>query len=359
MTPLHALQRAHRPLLIYGWGIHLARAESEAIKVAMRLGMPYATTWGAADLDSPLCIGNFGTHGMKHVNWAIWEADWIMAVGTRLDTKAVGKCNQWTKAEVWMVDIDQAELDKYPHFIGIRQEAKEFLSHQLALIDVVEANNGFFPNFTEWRKTIDSAKDRYPAIPTKGNSVEAYRIIERLSDALLPDDIIVSDTGCALAWFMQAFRFSGQRFFHAFNNTPMGSGLPMAIGAAFASGRRVILITGDGGLGVSIGELAVVARHNLPIKILLFNNKGHAMCRQTQREWLDGRYPATSFAGGLATPNFRAIAQAFWIENPNTVEKALALEGAAFFEFAVDPNAEVIPKAIYDVPNFQEEECTL
>lgn len=98
----------------------------------------------------------------------------------------------------------------------------------------------------------------------------------------------------------------------------MGYGLPAAVGAAFASGKRVILITGDGGLAVNITELATIARHSLPIKVLLFNNRGHAMCRQTQRQWLNGEYPSTSYEGGLACPNYRAVAEAYGLQSFST-----------------------------------------
>ena len=79
----------------------------------------------------------------------------------------------------------------------------------------------------------------------------------------------------------------------------MGYGLPAAIGAHYATGGRVILISGDGSLMMSVGELATIANKQLPIQIYMFNNQGHGMCRQTQREWLGSTYPSTSIEGGL------------------------------------------------------------
>jgi acetolactate synthase-1/2/3 large subunit len=116
--------------------------------------------------------------------------------------------------------------------------------------------------------------------------INPYELMKDIAKWTTAEDIIVSDTGCALGWVMQGFPFKGERFLHAFNMTPMGYGLPAAIGAHFATGRRVVLITGDGSIMMSLPELATISRWNLPIKIILLNNGGHAMCRQTQRQWL-------------------------------------------------------------------------
>ncbi len=305
-----------RPVLILGWGIHLAGAEKEAIAFAERTGIPVCLTWGAADLlphDHPLRIGTFGTHGNKFSNLAIQNADFVVSVGSRLDTKATGfpVSSFAPNAKLVMCDIDHAEIDKFKelgrHVEGFCCDAKRFFGLG------VRKGIGYRP---EWLSQIEEWKKRFPAVNREWRTepgINPYAFVEKLSDYLDPDDVIVSDTGCPLAWMMQAFKFKGQRFLHAFNNTPMGYGLPAATGAALASGRRTILVTGDGGLSVNITEMATIARHVLPIKIILFNNRGHAMCRQTQRQWLGGDYPSTSYEGGLATPNFTDIAEAYGI----------------------------------------------
>lgn len=324
---------AQRPVIIFGWGIHLAGAEKEAIAFAERTGIPVCLTWGAADLMShnhPLRIGTFGTHGNKFANLAIQNADLVISVGSRLDTKATGfpVSSFASKAKLIMVDIDHAEIDKFKELgrevTGVCCDAKRFLTMG------VKQGIGRRP---EWIDKIAAWKAKYPV-----SSEHPYLRVERLSKYLKPDDVIVSDTGCSLAWMMQAFKFTGQRFIHAFNQTPMGYGLPAAVGAAFATGKRIVLITGDGGLGVNIAELATVDRHNLNIKIVLFNNRGHAMCRQTQRQWLNGEYPSTSYKGGLATPDFRAITEAYGFEVEESMYELFAFDGPAFLEIEIDPS---------------------
>jgi acetolactate synthase-1/2/3 large subunit len=307
----------NRPILILGAGIQGCR--QEAIAFAERNYLPVCLTWGAADLmpwDHPLRVGTFGTHGNRYANFAIQNADFVLSMGSRLDTKATGSpvSSFAPKARVVMVDIDPTEIQKFKQLgrevQGIVCDAKDFAKYGT----VVRGN-------PEWLAKINGWKSRYPQVRPEHRiemKINPYAFIEKLSDYLSPDDVIVSDTGCSLGWMMQAFKFNGQRFIHAFNNTPMGYGLPAAVGSAFATGSRVVLVVGDGGLSVNITELATVARHFLPLKIILFNNRGHAMCRQTQRQWLNGEYPATSYEGGLACPNYRAIAQAYGLQTFST-----------------------------------------
>lgn len=339
---------AKRPLLIFGWGIHAAHAEAEAVAFANRLGIPVICTWGAADLfheSNPLYIGTFGTHGCRPANFALQNCDIALSIGSRLDTKATGSpaSDFARKASVYMVDIDQHEIDKFYRLgrevTGICEDAKEFLTKNKMLPCVQP----------RWLDRINDWKRKYPIVLPEYAHDNPYRFVDRLSDLLKPDDIIVSDTGCPVGWMMQAFRFRGQRFYHAWNNTPMGYGLPAAIGAAFASRNRVVLITGDGGLAVNVTELATLARHNLNVKIILFNNRGHAMCRQTQRTWLGGVYPSTSYEGGLATPDFEAVARAYEIKCWDTLELTLDADNEpAFYEFNVSLDEQITPQVKAD-----------
>jgi acetolactate synthase-1/2/3 large subunit len=349
-----------RPLFLFGYGVRSAQAAEEAVHLVHRTGVPAVCTWGAADFfrhDDPLYIGTFGTHGVRYANFAVQNADLIVSIGSRLDTKATGSpvSSFAPKADVVMVDIDKTEIAKFSklgrYVDGVCQDAKEFINEFDAT----------FSDCSEWKRTIRGWKERYPAVLPEWREwekVHPYVFVDELTDELREDDLIVSDTGCPLGWFMQAFRFKGQRFFHAMNNTPMGYGLPAAIGAAI-DGRRVIVATGDGGLMVNVGELATLERHNLNIKIILFNNLGHSMCRATQRQWLGGEYPATSYEGGLATPNFQGIAKAhgfepYWAQRSdaamNLVRRMLERDGPGFLELAVDRDIAVLPQARFGFP---------
>lgn len=367
---IDALRNARRPVLVFGWGIHLSKAEAEARELAQITGAPVALTWAALDLlahDNPLTVGGFGTHGVRYANFAVQNADLILSVGSRLDTKATGSppSSFAREAKMIMVDIDPAETGKFGHLgrtidIAINADARVFLQEMIRA-----ARGAKFPDLTAWRERIAAWKARYPAcLPEyeRERVVNPYWFVKQLAAQLVDDEVIVSDTGCALAWMMQAFEFKDkQRFFHAFNNTPMGYGLPGAIGACFARpGKRVVLITGDGSLQTSIFELATLVRNRLPIKIFLLNNRGHGMVRQTQDMWLGGNHYATSIDGGLASPDFVAVAGAYGIpadslklnrDIPEKLSKALSSAGPALLNIEIDESSRVEPQVKYGRPN--------
>lgn len=327
-----------------------------------RLGVPCVTTWGAADIMAghPLFVGTWGTHGVRAANFAVQNADVVVAIGTRLDTKATGSpaASFASKASLFMVDIDAAELSKMSKIgrdcVAIKADAKQYMQKYVQITG----------DFTEWLLKISTWKNAYPAILPEYGPENPYRIMEELGRYLTPDDVVVSDTGCPLAWAMQTIPFKG-RFIHAFNQTPMGYGLGAAIGAACEHWGRVVLLTGDGGLSECITELATIRKHNLNIKIILFNNRGHAMCRQTQKQWLGGVYHGTS-EKDLATPDFRAIASAYDIRIADSLFYLFTdnhiLQRPAFLEINIDREQGVVPqvrfgKSIEDAdPAIPEEE---
>ena len=341
---------AKRPVIALGWGVHLAGARKEARDLVTRLGVPCVTTWGGADImvGHPLYVGTWGTHGVRAANFAVQNADLVVAIGTRLDTKATGSpaSSFAPKAELTMVDVDENELAKMAkigrHCITVQSDAKEYMR----TLEIAG-------DFSEWVEKIEGWKRDYPAILPEYGPQSPYRIMEELGKYLTPDDMVVSDTGCPLAWAMQTLPFKG-RFIHSFNQTPMGYGLPAAIGAAGAHPGRVVLLVGDGGLSETINELATVAKHNLNIKIILFNNRGHAMCRQTQKQWLGGVYHGTSDKD-LATPDFEQIAYAYGIGISLSIQMLMddkwtgenlkdKWAGPEFLEITIDPEQGVSPQ---------------
>jgi acetolactate synthase-1/2/3 large subunit len=327
------LESAARPVLVLGWGVRLAGAEREARCLAETLKVPVLTTWATRDL-YPGAVGAFGTHGTKAANLVVQNADYILSIGSRLDTKATSTPASLfaPKAKIVMVDIDGAEVAKMPKVgralhRGVVADAKAFLRAMLRVCQRADC--------TKWNSTVQAWRAMYPASSQREGP---YAAVRELAQHVSRDDVIVSDTGNTLGWMMQGYPFKGERFIHAFNNTPMGYGLPAALGAAFATGRRVVLVTGDGGLAVNVGEFATLARHELPIKIVLFNNRGHSMCRVTQRQWLGGEYPATSYEGGLACPDFKAVAEGFDIPVRYDFKELFVDDKAGFLELKISPD---------------------
>lgn len=370
---LHALRSAERPVLVCGAGVRLAGAGAEARELARFLGIPVAPTWAARDqfaADDPgvLCVGGFGTHGTRAANFAVQNADWILSIGSRLDSKATGtpRAHFARVAQIFMVDIDPAEIAKFKEdlgriFMGAQADAKLFLSGAL----YIAQNEGPWPDFEAWRARCRGWLARYPACRPEYEAEEGinpYVLVKRLSERCKPGEIIASDTGLSLAWMMQGFEFKdGQQFIHAFNQTPMGYGLPAAIGAAFARpGQRVVLVSGDGGFMLNMQELALLPYHKLPIKIVLINNGGHAMCRQTQEQWLGGKYYSTSTDHGLAFPDFLEVTRAHGLCAGRVrlnagidagLEWLFADANPALLEVCVPRGHRLVPQVQYGKPN--------
>lgn len=329
------INNAKRPVIILGWGIRLAKADHEAIELISKLGFPVAPTWAMAGIlpsSHPLMIGTFGTHGTRYANFAVQNADLILAIGTRLDTKATGSPMTVfaREAKKIVVDIDPAELGKFKKFklridLPIKSDAKYF-------INLLNQKNIIKNDISSWTEQIAKWKKKFPiCLPAyfKEKKVNPYAFSRILSESCKEDDILILDTGSTLVWMMQAFEFKkGQRAFHDWNNTAMGWALPASIGACFAlKGKQIVCVTGDGALQMNIQELATVIRHKLPIKIFLVNNHGYSMIRQTQDQWMCSKYLASDIRGGLAFPDFEKVAKAYGFRVMTIKKNALLHKG--------------------------------
>ena len=164
----------------------------------------------------------------------------------------------------------------------------------------------------QWRMLFDNIDNEYRE-KLAGGKINPYRFFNSLSRLVTSPANIFFDTGCSIAWGMQSMQLNrGTRLFHDFNNTAMGWALPAAIASAICEPeRKSICITGDGSLMMSLHELAVVKRYGLPIKVFVINNGGYSMIQQTQDQWLNSRYVASSYDGGLAFPEYRSLAKSF------------------------------------------------
>jgi acetolactate synthase-1/2/3 large subunit len=366
------LRLAKRPVLVLGFGVRLASATSLAWELINRLGIPVCPSWAAADMipaNHPLLASTFGTHGTRLGNFTVQNADLILAIGARLSTRETGSPLSWwaREASTIIVDIDGSELGKFPIFgkpldLAIESDAKVFIEALLAVL-----TNEDLPDSREWVEQIGRWREQYPVcLPAYRGEVATnpYVFVEMMSRHLQDDEVIVVDTGCAVAWMMQGFKFkAGQRLLHAFNNTPMGYGLPGAIGAAFALGgkRRVICVTGDGSLMMNMQELATVKHHQLPIKLFLINNGGYSMVQQTQDQWLGGKYYASSSGkeGGLSFPDFNLLARSCGLDvteiyDNKDVEQVIAhtlqLPGPVICNVHIASDARVIPQCKFGYP---------
>ena len=157
----------------------------------------------------------------------------------------------------------------------------------------------------------------YTPVPTdEAGYVDAHHFVSLLSNVLAEDEIIFVDTGGNLTWTCNNILVkANQRIISAWNFTPMGYSIPASIGgSAAAPGRPITCIIGDGGLQLCLGELATIVRHQLPIKVVLFNNHSHGIQKQTLETWLDGNYAGVDPDSGLGLTDFPNVAKAIGLK---------------------------------------------
>lgn len=358
---------ARRPVLVLGWGVRASGSADVAREVMHTLGAPVLTSWAVKDMidaDEPLLAGTFGTHGVRTGNFAVQNADLVISIGARLSTHETGTpLSSWARqAKIAVVDIDPTELGKFAAFgkpldVAITADARTFLETFLNRLTIAS-----LPDYGAWRDRITNWRRTYPVVRQgpPAETVDPYAFMQALAQAMPDDEHVFVDTGCSVAWMMQALPVSrGVRLFHDYNNTAMGWALPAAIGGALALGRPVTCVSGDGSLMMNLQELATVMRHSLPIKLFVINNDGYAMVQQTQEQWLGGDYVGTSRAGGLGFPDFAALAAAFDLpamtvatraEAPAAIAAAYARPGPLLIDVRVPDTERVTPQCKFGYP---------
>lgn len=353
---LKLMSKAKRPVLIVGNGVRLSGAEIQFVKFADKLNWPILPSWGFADFIHKNRIELFGVYGNRGANYTVQNSDLILAIGTRLDTRMTGSNpKQFAReAKKIIVDIDRQELNKgvvVPD-IAVNVDAKYFLNSILKL----KIENNIDKN---WLKTCKAWRDEYPILTNKDleiGEINPYNFSRILSQESKSGDIVIAECGGNLSWLMQAWEFKkGQKLFSSFGNSPMGYGLPAAIGATLAANKTIICTVGDGGVQLNIQELQTVVNYNLPIKLFIYNNDGFGIIRQFQDLYMEGRHVATC----EPIPDFEKIGNAYGIksikiEKINTmrqlIREALDFNGPVIVEVMMNPKSIIEPRAIFGKP---------
>ncbi|WP_455155824.1 thiamine pyrophosphate-binding protein [Selenomonas noxia] len=352
---------AKRPVLLAGNGVKAAGAEAALHKLREKTGIPTLLTWKTIDMlgfDDPQYFGTPGGMGHRYANFVLQNADLLLVLGSRLDSSltAWNHRNFAPHAKKIVIDIDPAETDKLDMDIAVRIDGD--LAEVLPLLGAQDyVMHGDLP---AWQAYCARIKEKYPAVTqemrAEDDYVDAHVFIDELSRQLTADDIIVPESsGAAGEITYQALRVKrGQRVKNAAGLGSMGFGVPYAMGACLAGGkRRTVLIDGDGAFQLNIQELATIVRQNLPIKMFLWMNGGYASIMGTQRNFFEGRYVAADEASGLAVPDIGALAAAygfrvFHMDHAKALQSAmaetLAAEGPALCLVRVSPFATASPR---------------
>ena len=347
------INSAKKPLIIWGQGIILSKAEVELKALVEKAGIPAAwTIMGASALPTshPLNIGMVGMHGNYAPNILTNDCDVLIAIGMRFDDRVTGKLDEYAKqAKIIHLEIDPAEVDKnIKTDVAVLGDAKQNL---IELLPQVDANS-----HPEWLKKFkDLYEIEYNKVikndlyPTK-EGLTMGEVLKEINAQTKGEAAIVSDVG---QHQMIACRYAN------FNVTKsnitsgglgtMGFALPAAIGAKMAAPEReVIAVIGDGGYQMTIQELGTIFQNKLPVKIVVLNNEFLGMVRQWQQLFFEKRYASTV----MANPNFVAIAKGYYIEAKKVtkreglaaaVKEMIDSDGPYFLEVCVEKEGNVFP----------------
>jgi len=351
-----AIERAEKPLLLFGGGVIKADASETARAFATEHGIPVVTTMpgiGSFPEDHDLCLSWAGMHGTGYANMAITHTDLLIAVGTRFDDRLTGGVETFApEAEVVHVDIDPAEISKNVH------AEYPLVGDAGRVIDQLDATMERSPDAREWREQCLQWKEEYPmdyAAP-EDEPLKPQFVVEAFDAATDDDTIVTTGVGQHQMWASQYWTFTEPRTWVSSHGLgTMGYGLPSAIGARLAADqmgdedRDVICFDGDASFLMTMQELAVAVRENLDVTVAILNNEYIGMVRQWQDAFYERRRMAAEYNW---CPEFDMIAEAFgargwrvddYDEVAPTIEEALDYDGPSVIDFHVDPAENVYP----------------
>jgi acetolactate synthase-1/2/3 large subunit len=321
-----AMEKAQKPLIYAGGGVIAAKAWDEVIELSNTISAPIVTSLmgkGISDSKNPLYLGMIGMHGLPSANLATSNADLIIAVGARFGDRVTGQTEKFAKqAKIIHIDIDPAEIGKNISFdIPIVGDVKLVLQDILSRVQPMSHD--------AWLEKIEAYKDRNIAIQKKSvdNHLTAWHVLTRLGELVGDNAIITTDVGHH-QMFAAQFYDAGRpgAFLTSGGLGTMGYGLPAALGAQMAAPNDlVICLTGDGSFQMNLNEMATIKAHNLPVKIILFNNSCLALVRQLQHTYCHDNFFAVDMLGN---PDFLRLAEAYGfdsyrIESPYDVDATL------------------------------------
>jgi acetolactate synthase-1/2/3 large subunit len=350
-----AMANASRPVMYTGGGVVNANASEELRELCTSDRFPVTSTvmgLGAFPAPHEQWLGMLGMHGTRTANYAMDNADLIVAIGARFDDRITGKLSEFApRAKFIHIDIDPAEISKnVPAHIPIVGDAKQVLEKLSKEYRALQTDPG---RLDEWWKQIDAWQKEYPLgyEPGEGAEIKPQFMIEAMYRATGGDAIITSDVGQHQMWCAQYFHFNKpRRWINSGGLGTMGFGLPAAIGAKVACpDDQVVCLAGDGSLVMTCQELATCVHHDIPVKVFLMNNGYMGMVRQWQELFWDERYSSVAMG---PSPDWVKLAEAFGAtgmrcEDDADLEemmgKALEIDGPVLVDVRVSPKENCYP----------------
>jgi acetolactate synthase-1/2/3 large subunit len=350
-----AMAAARRPVIYAGGGVVAAEAARELTELATADRFPVTCTLmglGAFPAPHEQWLGMLGMHGTRAANYAMDEADLIIAIGARFDDRITGKLSEFApRAKFVHIDVDPAEISKnIPAHIPIVGDAKNILAKLVPEYRAQEADRS---RLDEWWQRIDGWRERHPLGYEDSTDAEIrpQRMVQALYEATGGDAIVTSDVGQHQMWAAQYWHFAKpRRWINSGGLGTMGFGLPAAMGAKVGCpDETVVCIAGDGSVQMNMQELATCAQDGIAIKVFIMNNGYLGMVRQWQELFWDNRYSHVDMGN---YPDFVKLADAYGATGMRFTDKstlvddmrtALDTEGPVLVDVRVTREENVYP----------------
>ncbi len=350
------LAESKRPLIYAGGGVINAGAAPQLREFAEEFGIPVVTTLmgiGAVDTTHSLSMRMLGMHGAAFANYAVDDADFLIAIGSRFDDRVAGDPPNFARGarRIAHFDIDRAEINKVKavHWSHIGR-----LDDALQTLTTYGRREAFRPDYGVWHAHLQDLRTRHAMNYDRASEqIQPYYVLEEINRHTDGKAIITTGVGQHQMWAAQYCDFREPRLWLTSGSMgTMGFGLPAAIGAQFAHPERLVIdIDGDASIRMNIGELETVTTYDLPIKVVVLNNFGDGMVKQWQKLFFKGRLSASDKS--LYKKDFVKAAQADGFgyavrldrkaDVPRVIEEFIRFPGPAFLEVLIDIDAGVYP----------------
>ena len=336
-----------KSIIILGHGIRASGADAARL---LEIGVPVLSSWQGMDLVDnfhPNYFGRSGIYGQRCANKILYEADNILSIGARMCAWMIGHAGLRQGQKLTMVDIDYKEAQK----LGANQiliDAKRFLDD----FDPVVSCYVWMKQCRKWKEQWDWVE--YPAHEDTNGYINSYQFVRRLQPFLKTDQVIVTDNGSVMCPVFQALKVKPpQRVMTAGGLGEMGCAIPGSIGASFARGKgEVLAFIGDGGMMLNLQDLATIQHHQLPVKMLVFENDGYSMIKGTYAN-LGKPRKGVDRKSGLSLPDFCEVAKGFgiktdhlrtWDDFDRLIPWMLEHEGPCLIQVHIDPEQLFVPR---------------
>jgi acetolactate synthase-1/2/3 large subunit len=357
---LQAVSNARRPVVIIGSGIRISKTMHLVEELSSLIKCPFISSHTAKDvLDNniPEYFGIFGTCGNRHANIVLQNSDLILCLGVGLSISKTGFNPQRfaPMANKVIVDIDSGQVHKLAvkPDVGIVADLVFFMPQLLQAFQKTPPKS-----FNEWFTLCTSWRLKYEffdlAAPME-TSVNPYRLMGWLTSLTRVTDTVITGNGLDSVAYCQAFKVKrNQKSILNGNWGSMGWDLPLSIGAHYATGGRVICITGDGSIMLNIQELLLIGSLHLPVKVFILNNNGYGSIKATQDAMFESNYIGVDSSSGVFNPDFRLLASSFGIsytlistdfECAHCIEQLLQTDSPEIIEMNVSKETWITPKA--------------